>query len=87
MFNRYKITFILTRRDKNLIIKLEPDSPETEYTEGELPALTVFMKKGVEVDYEHFPRKQLHVITGTEYYGAALTNPSKVLILNTNKDA
>ena len=28
------------------IIKLEPDSPETEYTEDELPAVTIFLKKG-----------------------------------------
>lgn len=27
------------------IIKLEPDSPETEYTEDELPAVTIFLKR------------------------------------------
>ena len=29
----------------NLILKMEPDSPETEYTEDELPAITIFLKK------------------------------------------
>lgn len=67
---------------KDLIIKLEPDSPETEYTEEELPALTIFLKKDTQVDYEWFPRKQEHIVTGAKYYGAALTNPAKVVILN-----
>lgn len=36
----------------NPIIKLEPDSAETEYTEDELPALTIFLKKDTQVDHE-----------------------------------
>lgn len=62
------------------IIKLEPDSPETEATEDELPALTIFLKKDTQVDHEWFPKKQRHDITATKYYGVALTNESKVVL-------
>lgn len=64
----------------NPIIKLEPDSSETEYTETELPALTIFLKKNTQVDHEWFPKKQRHDITAAKYYGVALTNASKVVI-------
>lgn len=64
----------------NPIIKCEPDNPETEYTEDELPALTIFLKKDTQVDHEWFPKKQRHDITGTKYYGVALTNAEKVVI-------
>lgn len=62
------------------IIKLEPDSAETEYTEDELPALTIFLKKDVQVDHEWFPKKQQHDITAAKYYGVALTNAAKVVL-------
>jgi hypothetical protein len=64
----------------NPIIKLEPDSNETEYTEDELPALTIFLKKDTNVDAEWFPKKQQHDITACKYYGVALTNDAKVVI-------
>lgn len=64
----------------NPIIKLEPDSSETEYTETELPALTIFLKKNTQVDHEWFPKKQRHDITAAKYYGVALTNASKVVL-------
>ena len=64
----------------NPIIKLEPDSAETEYTEDELPALTIFLKKDVQVDHEWFPKKQQHDITAAKYYGVALTNGAKVVL-------
>lgn len=64
----------------NPIIKLEPDSAETEYTEDELPALTIFLKKDTTVDAEYFPKKQQHDITACKYYGVALTNASKVVL-------
>ena len=64
----------------NPIIKCEPDSAETEYTEDELPALTIFLKKDVQVDHEWFPKKQKHDITATKYYGVAVTNASKLII-------
>lgn len=41
----------------NPIIKLEPDSAETEYTEDELPALTIFLKKDTQVDHEWLTKK------------------------------
>lgn len=62
------------------IIKMEPDSPETEYTEDELPALTIFLKKDTQVDHEWFPKKQRHDVTAAKYYGVALTNNAKVVV-------
>lgn len=62
------------------IIKLEPDSEETDYTEDELPALTIFLKKDTAVDAEWFPKAQRHDITAAKYYGVALTNAAKVVI-------
>lgn len=64
----------------NPIIKLEPDSAETEYTEAELPAITIFLKKNTQVDHEWFPKKQRHDITASKYAGVALTNASKVVL-------
>lgn len=62
------------------IIKLEPDSAETEYTETELPALTIFLKKDTQTDADWKPRTQTHEITTAKYYGVALTNAAKVVI-------
>lgn len=62
------------------IIKLEPDNAETEYTEDELPAITIFLKKDTTVDHEWFPKKQQHDITAAKYYGVALTNAAKVVL-------
>ncbi len=62
------------------IIKMEPDSKETEYTEDELPALTIFLKKDTDIDHEWFPKKQQHDITAARYYGVALTNAAKVVL-------
>ena len=62
------------------IIKMEPDSAETEFTEDELPALTIFLKKDTTVDAEWFPKKQQHDITACKYYGVALTNGAKVVL-------
>jgi N4-gp56 family major capsid protein len=64
----------------NPIIKMEPDSAETEYTEDELPAITILLKKDTTVDHEWFPKKQTHDITAAKYYGVALTNASKVVL-------
>ena len=71
----------------NPIIKTEPDSTETEYTEDELPALTIFLKKDTQVDHEWFPKKQRHDITAAKYYGVALTNAAKVVIAKFTKAA
>lgn len=62
------------------LVKLEPASSETEYTEGELPAVTIFLKADTQVDHEWFPKKQNHDVTATKYYGAALTNAAKVVL-------
>lgn len=67
------------------IIKLEPDSDETEFTENELPALTIFLKKDTQVDHEWFPKKQRHDVTAAKYYGVALTNDSKVVLAKFKK--
>ena len=64
----------------NPIIKMQPDSPETEYNEDEMPAITVFLKKDIQVDAEWLPRRQRHEITAAKYYGVALTNNSKVVL-------
>lgn len=69
----------------NPIIKLEPDSAETEYTEDELPAVTIFLKKDTSVDSEFIPRKQIHEITTAKYYGVALTNAAKVVLAKFKK--
>ena len=71
----------------NPIIKTEPDSTETEYSEDELPALTIFLKKDTQVDHEWFPKKQRHDITAAKYYGVALTNAAKVVIARFSKAA
>lgn len=67
------------------IIKMEPDSAETEYTEDELPAITIFLKKDTQVDHEWFPKKQKHDITASKYYGVALTNAAKVVLAKFKK--
>lgn len=67
------------------IIKMEPDSAETEYTEDELPAVTIFLKKDTQLDHEWFPRKQVHEITVAKYYGVALTNGAKVVLAKFKK--
>lgn len=62
------------------ILKLEPASAETEFTEDELPALTIFLKADTKVDSEWFPKKQQTDITAVKYYGVALTNAAKVVV-------
>lgn len=64
----------------NPIIKLEPDSAETEYTEDELPALTIFLKADTKVTSEFIQRKQTTEVVAVKYYGVALTNAAKVVI-------
>lgn len=62
------------------LIKLEPASVDTEYTEAELPAVTIFLKEDTKVDHEWFPKAQNHDVTATRYYGVALTNAAKVVV-------
>ena len=67
------------------IIKLEAANAETEYTEDELPAVTIFLKKDTQIDAEWKPRSQTHEITAAKYYGVALTNESKVVLAKFKK--
>lgn len=69
----------------NPIIKLEPDSPETEYTEDELPALTIFLKKDTTTTSEFKQRTQVTEIVSSKYYGVALTNEAKVVLAKFKK--
>lgn len=61
-------------------LKLEPSSAETEFTETELPAVTIYLKKDVQTDAEWKPRTQTHEITTAKYYGVALTNAAKAVL-------
>ncbi len=67
------------------VIKLEPANAETEYTEDELPAVTIFLKKDTQTDAEWKPRSQTHEITTAKYYGVALTNEAKVVLAKFKK--
>lgn len=69
----------------NPILKMEADSPETEYTEDELPAITILLKKDTSLDHEWFPKKQTHDITVTRYYGVAKTNDAKIVLAKFKK--
>lgn len=64
----------------NQIIKLEPDSDETEATEAEAPALTVFLKEDLELTHDWVAKRRVHELTLSKYYGVGLTNESKVLL-------
>lgn len=67
------------------LIKLEAASAETEMTEDELPAVTIFLKKDTQTDAEWYPRTQTHEITTAKYYGVALTNEAKVVLAKFKK--
>ncbi len=62
------------------VIKLEPENSETDYTEDELPAVTIFLKKDVQTDADWKARTQTHEIVTAKYYGVALTNEAKVVL-------
>lgn len=67
------------------LIKLEAEASETDFTEDELPAVTIFLKKDTQTDAEWKPRTQTHEITTAKYYGVALTNEAKVVIAKFKK--
>ena len=67
------------------VIKLEPEAAETDFTEDELPAVTIFLKKDTQTDAEWKPRSQTHEITTAKYYGVALTNEAKVVLAKFKK--
>lgn len=64
----------------NQIIKLEPDDKDTEATETEAPALTVFLKEDLELTHDWVAKRRVHELTLSKYYGTGLTNESKVLL-------
>ena len=68
-----------SKKYNDIIIKLQPDNPESDYTEDELPALTIFLKQDTKVDADFKPRTQTTEITASKYYGAAMTNEAKVI--------
>lgn len=59
----------------NPIVKLQNDTEEDD-----APALTIYMKKGVTLEEERFPRKRSTQYTIDKHYVAALTNEAKVVI-------
>ena len=67
------------------IIKLEPASADTEYTEDELAAVTIFLKKDIRTDADWVADDQTHKITVAKYYGVALTNEAKVVLAKFKK--
>lgn len=67
------------------IVKLEAVNENTEYTEDELPAVTIFLKKDTTIGAEFKNRTQTHEITAAKYYGVALTNEAKVVIAKFKK--
>ena len=67
------------------IIKLEAASADTEYTEDELAAVTIFLKKDTQTDAQWIPGNQSHEITTAKYYGVALTNEAKVVLAKFKK--
>ena len=69
----------------NPIIKLEPANAETDYTEDELPALTIFLKQDTKVDADFVAKRQLTEIVASKYYGVALTNGAKVVLAKFNE--
>ena len=55
------------------IVKLNEDSE----TEDDVPALTIYRKRNINVETERKPRNRSTEITADEFYVAALTNEAK----------
>lgn len=62
------------------VLKLEASDAQTEFTETELPAITIFLKKDTQTDADWKSRTQTHEIVTAKYYGVALTNAAKVVL-------
>jgi N4-gp56 family major capsid protein len=80
-----KVSYNKATKFWNVIIKLEADDAQTDFTEDEFPALTIFLKKDIQVDHDWKARTQTHEITMAKYYGVALTNEAKVVVANFKK--
>lgn len=66
----------------NPIVRLNNDKE----TEDEIPALTYFLKRDVNVEKTRIARNRTTEITGDQHYVVALTNESNVVILKTLAD-
>lgn len=66
----------------NPIVKLESD----EETEEEMAALTIFLKRDVNVEEERDTLKRITNISADEFYAVSVTNPSKVVLVKFKKD-
>lgn len=63
------------------IVKLEQDNE----TEDEKPALTIYMKRGVNVETERKSKNRTTEITADEFYTAVLSNEAKVVLARFKK--
>ncbi|WP_124046077.1 N4-gp56 family major capsid protein [Clostridium perfringens] len=67
----------------NPIIKLEEDLE----TEEETPAVTIFLKRDVNLETERDTLSRTTIASIDEHYVAAVTNPSKIVLVKFKKDA
>ena len=69
---------------KNPIVILSTADPneasDADATAEEAPALTIYMKRGVEVESDRDILAKTTVISADEHYGVALSNESKVVV-------
>ncbi len=65
----------------NPIIKLETE----EETEEETPALTIYLKRNINVETERKPRNRSTEITADEMYAVSVSNDSKVVLAKFKK--
>lgn len=64
----------------NPIIKYSIDDSETEYTEGELPAITLFLKKDTTFSSFYNQTYDRYENAAYRYYGVAKTNDAKLVV-------
>lgn len=67
----------------NPIIKLEEDLE----TEDEAPAVTIFLKRNVNLETERDTLARTTIASIDEHYVATVTNPSKIVLVKFKKDA
>lgn len=67
----------------NPIIKLEEDGE----TEEEAPAVTIYLKRDVNLETERDTLKRTTIVSIDEHYVAAVSNASKIVLVKFKKDA